>query len=182
VMFSNKSVSILVATDVAARGLDIDNLDAVINYQISRDPEVHVHRIGRTGRAGSQGVALSLIAENEVHRIIRLEDYIKQSIRLEPLPEQTIHNQKMAKPKKATLQIDGGRKQKLRPGDILGALTAKSKDDGSSHISGSQIGKIQIFDIKAYVAVDRKIADAALRKIVDGKLKGRSFKARYVRG
>ena len=182
VMFANKSVSVLVATDVAARGLDIDNLDAVFNYQISRDPEVHVHRIGRTGRAGSKGIACSLIAENEIHRIIKLEDYIKQSIKMEDLPDRSFLEKKMAKPKMATIQIDGGRKQKVRPGDILGALTAKSKQTGKSDISGDQIGKIQIFDLKAYVAVKRNIADAALKKIVNGKLKGRTFKARYIRG
>jgi len=180
VMFANKSVSVLVATDVAARGLDIDNLDAVINYQISRDPEIHVHRIGRTGRAGSKGVALTLIAENEIHRMIKLEDYLKQSIKMEKLPGNEFLNKAMAKPSMATLQIDGGRKQKVRPGDILGALTAKSNKTGKSEISGDQIGKIQIFDLKAYVAVNRKIADAALKKIVNGKLKGRSFKARYI--
>lgn len=181
VMFANKSVSVLVATDVAARGLDIDNLDAVINYQISRDPEIHVHRIGRTGRAGSKGVALTLIAENEIHRMIKLEDYLKQSIKMEELPGNEVLDKAMAKPSMATLQIDGGRKQKVRPGDILGALTAKSNKTGKSEISGDQIGKIQIFDLKAYVAVNRKIADAALKKIVNGKLKGRSFKARYIR-
>lgn len=180
VMFANKSVSILVATDVAARGLDIEQLDAVINYQLSRDPEVHVHRIGRTGRAGSHGIALSLVAQNEIHRIIKLEDYLKESIKFEELPSSNVLSRKMAKPMMATLQIDGGKKQKLRPGDILGALTAKSKQTGKSEISGNQIGKIQIFDIKAYVAVDRKIADAALKKIINERLKGRSFKARYI--
>ncbi|WP_438876057.1 helicase-related protein, partial [Bacillus cereus group sp. Bce009] len=68
VQFANKSISILVATDVAARGLDVDNLDAVFNFELSRDPEVHVHRIGRTGRAGSQGLAISFFSDNEMHR------------------------------------------------------------------------------------------------------------------
>ncbi len=181
VMFSNKSVSILVATDVAARGLDIDQLDAVINYQISRDPEVHVHRIGRTGRAGSKGIACTIIAENEVHRIIKLEDYLKTSISYEKLPDDSYLNKKLSKPKMVTLQIDGGKKQKIRPGDILGSLTAKSKRTGEFEIQGSQIGKIQLFDIKAYVAVESNIADAALKKITNGKLKGRSFKARYLK-
>ena len=181
VMFANKSISILVATDVAARGLDIDNLDAVINYQISRDPEVHVHRIGRTGRAGSKGIACSIIAENEIHRIIKLEDFLKQPIKMEELPDQSYLQKKMKKAPMATIQIDGGRKQKVRPGDILGALTAKNKQTGQSEMNGDQIGKIQIFDLKAYVAVKSNIADAALKKIVNGKLKGRSFKARYIR-
>ena len=99
---------------------------------------------------------------------------------MEELPAIECLDKKMPKPTMATLQIDGGRKQKVRPGDILGALTAKSKSTGKSDVEGNQIGKIQIFDLKAYVAVDRKIADAALKKIVNGKLKGRSFKARYI--
>ena len=181
VMFANKSISILVATDVAARGLDIDQLDAVINYQVSRDPEIHLHRIGRTGRAGSKGVALTLIAENEIHRVIKLEDYLKQSIKIQELPSNSYLDKKMKKPSMVTLQIDGGKKQKLRPGDILGALTAKNKNSNKSDISGDQIGKIQIFDLKAYVAVSRKIADAALKKLVNGRLKGKTFKARYIR-
>ena len=73
VRFSNKSISVLVATDVAARGLDIDELDAVINYHIARDPEMHVHRIGRTGRAGSKGTAYSLISEKESYKVALLQ-------------------------------------------------------------------------------------------------------------
>jgi ATP-independent RNA helicase DbpA len=179
VRFSNKSVSILVATDVAARGLDIDKLDAVINYQISRDPEVHVHRIGRTGRAGSKGTAYSIIIEKEVHRIIKLEDMMKQSIKMEELPNRNILEKKPNKPDMTTLQIDGGKKQKLRAGDILGALTAKK---GTDNIQGNQIGKIQIFDNRAFVAIHRSIANDALNKIQNGKLKGRSFKARCLWG
>jgi ATP-independent RNA helicase DbpA len=180
-MFANKSISILVATDVAARGLDIENLDAVINYELSRDPEVHVHRIGRTGRAGSEGIACSLVAQNEIHRVIKLEDYLKTSISYEELPGDEYLDKTLPKPSMSTLQIDGGRKHKLRPGDILGALTAKSKNTGKSEINGDQIGKIHITDLKAYVAVSRKIADLALKKLTNGKLKGKSFKARYMR-
>lgn len=180
IMFSNKSVSILVATDVAARGLDIEKLDLVINYQISRDPEIHVHRIGRTGRAGGSGIACTIIAENEVHRLIKLENYLGGSIQLQPLPDEAVLNKKLAKPLMATLQIDGGKKQKVRPGDILGALTAQSNNNAEGDIRGGQIGKIQIFDLKSYVAVERGVANAALKKITLGKLKGRSFKARYI--
>ena len=179
VMFSNKSISILVATDVAARGLDIEKLDAVFNYQLSKEPEVHLHRIGRTGRAGSSGIAASIILGNEIHRIIKLEDFLKQSINIEALPDYAEFNQTFAKAPMATLQIDAGKKQKIRAGDILGALT--SKESGAS-IKGSQIGKINLFDLKAFVAVERKIADAALKKLTHGKLKGRSVKARYISG
>ncbi len=100
---------------------------------------------------------------------------------MEELPDQSYLQKKMKKAPMATIQIDGGRKQKVRPGDILGALTAKNKQTGQSEINGDQIGKIQIFDLKAYVAVKSNIADAALKKIVNGKLKGRSFKATYIR-
>ncbi|MDQ7049521.1 MAG: ATP-dependent RNA helicase DbpA [Enterobacterales bacterium] len=177
VMFSNKSISILVATDVAARGLDIEKLDMVFNYQLSKEPEVHLHRIGRTGRAGSSGLAASILVENEIHRIIKLEDYLKQSIKIEALPDPTDLNKAFAKAPMATLQIDAGKKQKIRAGDILGALT--SKDYGVT-IKGTQIGKINLFDLKSFVAVERKIADAALKKLTHGKLKGRSIKARYI--
>ena len=73
VRFANKSTSVLVATDVAARGLDIKELSAVINYELSRDPEIHIHRIGRTGRAGEQGLALSLVTAQESRRVQAIE-------------------------------------------------------------------------------------------------------------
>lgn len=172
VRFANKSAAILVATDVAARGLDIDSLDAVINYHIAHDPEIHVHRIGRTGRAGATGVALSLISHKEAHKVIRLEEYLEQSIDVEDLPDVIVLNHDIVKPKMVTLQIDGGKKQKLRPGDILGALT------GGKNISADQVGKIQMFPIRAYVAVHQTVANIALKKISEGKMKGRNFRVR----
>ncbi len=170
VRFANKSCPVLIATDVAARGIDIKGLDAVINVDLARDSEVHVHRIGRTGRAGASGLALNLVVQKEVHKINRLEDYMGQSINLEALP----HSDKKSLPSPAmvTLNIDGGKKDKLRPGDIIGALT---KDAG---LPFEKIGKIDIFDFAAYVAVDKSIARAALQQLSDGKLKGRKFRAR----
>ncbi len=176
VRFDNKSASILVATDVAARGLDIDALDAVINYQLSRELDVHTHRIGRTGRAGSQGCAFTLVSEKENYKLQALEEHLNQTLVTTPLPDHNLLNEPTYKPPMATLQIDGGKKQKVRPGDILGALTGK---DG---IEGKQVGKIHIFDNCAYVAVSRKVAMDALKKIEHGKLKGRSFRVRQVRG
>lgn len=170
VRFSNKSCSVLIATDVAARGIDIKGLDAVINVDLARDSEVHVHRIGRTGRAGESGLALNLVVQKEVHKINRLEDYMGQTINLEALP----HSDKksLPSPNMVTLNIDGGKKDKLRPGDIIGALT---KDAG---LPFEKIGKIDMFDFAAYVAVDSSIARAALKQLSDGKLKGRKFRAR----
>jgi ATP-independent RNA helicase DbpA len=174
VRFANKSVSILVATDVAARGLDIDALDAVINYQLARDVEVHIHRIGRTGRAGSKGIACTLYSAKEQYKVERLEEYLEKKIEPESLPPYSLLEKPGFKAPMATLQIDGGRKQKVRPGDLLGALTGK---DG---IAGKQVGKIHIFDNFAYVAVIRDAARPALRKLMDGKIKGRTFRVRRI--
>ena len=175
VRFANKSVSILVATDVAARGLDIDAMDAVINYQIARESEVHVHRIGRTGRAGKKGIARTLFTEKESFKIDRLGKYLNQVIDTEELPNTKLLETPTYKPPMVTLQIDGGKKQKVRPGDILGALT------GESAVAADQVGKINIFANCAYVAVKRAIARTALSKLEHGELKGRSFRVRLLR-
>jgi len=172
VRFANKSASVLVATDVAARGLDIDALDAVINYHLAQDPELHLHRIGRTGRAGSKGVAYTLFSEKERYRIALLEERFEISIKGEALPPDYLLAKPAYKPAMATLLISGGKKQKVRPGDILGALT------GEHGIAGTEVGKIDIFDNHAYVAVRRDVAKAALKKLTEGKLKGRSFRVR----
>ena len=176
VRFANKSASVLVATDVAARGLDIDTLDAVINYHIARDLEVHIHRIGRTGRAGSKGLALTLFSDKETYKVERLEEYLEQTIEPEQLPPFSLLEKPGYKAPMSTLQIDGGKKQKVRPGDILGALT------GKNGIAGKQVGKIHTFDNCSYVAVSCDAARPALRKLSEGKLKGRSFRVRRITG
>jgi len=174
VRFTNKSISILVATDVAARGLDIDGLDVIINYELAHDPEIHVHRIGRTGRAGKQGVACTLFSLRDDYKMTVLGDYLERDIQSEPLPSSSLLKEPAFKAVMTTLQIGGGKKQKLRPGDILGALTA-GKD-----IKGAQVGKIHVMDQWAYVAVSRDISKLAMKKIGDGKLKGRSFRVRAI--
>ncbi len=175
VCFANKSVSVLVATDVAARGLDIDDLDAVINYRIAGDLQVHTHRIGRTGRAGRTGIACTLYGEKEKYKIDLLEDYLERRIENTSLPAADLLTQSVYQAPMTTLQIDGGKKRKLRPGDILGALT------GKNGLDGRQVGKIHIFDRCAYVAVERDAAPTALKQLHEGKLKGRSFRVRRVR-
>jgi ATP-independent RNA helicase DbpA len=174
VLFANKSASILVATDVAARGLDIDAVDLVINYQIARETEVHVHRIGRTGRAGSLGEAFTLVSEKERFKLERLGELLNQNLNLENLPSAAQLNQPGFKPPMATLQIDAGKKQKLRPGDIVGALT------GEGGLAADDIGKITVGEHTAYVAVKRNIASDALSRITNGKLKGKNFRARLL--
>ena len=171
VRFANGSATILVATDVAARGLDIKELGAVINYELTYDPEVHVHRIGRTGRAGQQGLALSLYQPNEAQRVNFIEEYQQA-----PIPQGDLagigRDIKPIAPQMVTLSIDAGRKSKVRAGDILGALT------GEGGIAGADVGKIQISEQYSYVAVKRQVASAALKRLQEGKIKGRSYRAR----
>ncbi len=170
IRFSNKSTTVLVATDVAARGLDIDDLDMVINYHIASDTEVHLHRIGRTGRAGKQGTSHSFFAEKEHYKMQRLADFLGAKIIKSQLPKRSSLMKSPYNPPMMTLRISGGKKQKLRAGDILGALT------GANGISGQQVGKITLFDHCAYVAVARDVATVALNKLRNDKLKGKSFK------
>ncbi|WP_250452765.1 ATP-dependent RNA helicase DbpA [Caballeronia sp. ATUFL_M2_KS44] len=172
VQFANRSCSVLVATDVAARGLDIAQLEAVINVDVTPDPEVHVHRIGRTGRAGEEGWALSLASMDEMGRVGAIEEAQRAEVEWHPLSELTSAEPGHLKPPMATLQILGGRKDKIRPGDVLGALT------GEAGFKGEQIGKINVMDMVTYVAVERGVADDAVRKLSVGKLKGRKVKVR----
>jgi ATP-independent RNA helicase DbpA len=171
VRFSNKSSSILVATDVAARGLDIKDLQAVINFELPWDPEIYVHRIGRTGRAGSKGLALSLSIETELPRVKAVEDYLGFAAKWDEAATFKMNREQRFQPPMACLWIDGGRKNKMRPADILGALTAESG------IAGADVGKIDIFDNHAYVAVKRNSAEKALACLRKGKIKGRNFAA-----
>lgn len=175
VRFANRSTSILVATDVAARGLDIDAVDMVVNLHIPRELDVHTHRIGRTGRAGSKGMACTLFSEKERFKLAKLESYLGYDIVATPLPSRSLLEQPTYKPPMVTVQIDGGKKQKVRPGDILGALTA-----GEDGLAGSDVGKIQIFDNWSFVAIRRSEAKPALRILGQGKIKGRSFRVRQL--
>ncbi|MFV2061788.1 MAG: helicase-related protein, partial [Gammaproteobacteria bacterium] len=175
VQFSNKSSSILIATDVASRGLDIKDLQAVINFELSPDPEIYIHRIGRTGRAGNDGLALSLFMASEAKKITLIEEYQSNPVRIDSLNTLKARENFRLSPPMVTLCINGGRKDKVRAGDILGALTA------NTDLPGKQIGKIDIFDRLAFVAIERQIAKQALKILNEGKIKGRKFKVRKLR-
>jgi ATP-independent RNA helicase DbpA len=177
VCFANRSASVLVATDVAARGLDIDQLDAVVNFHIAIDPEVHTHRIGRTGRAGAKGQAFSFFSNKEGNKILRMDLDSDPIAEPNERPADSFLKETPIEAPMATLQIDGGKKQKVRPGDILGALTG-----GDRAIDGKDVGKINVFDQNAYIAVKRSVASQALKIIERGKLKGRNFRVRLIRG
>lgn len=172
IQFANRSCSVLVATDVAARGLDIAQLEAVINVDVTPDPEIHVHRIGRTGRADEDGWALSLCGPADRHRIIsiaKMMGMVPEWHELDALQNETTAP---LSPPMVTLQILGGRKEKIRPGDVLGALT------GDAGYSREQVGKITVTDFSTYVAVVHDIAANAVRKLSTGKVKGKTVKVR----
>ncbi|MBS0453020.1 MAG: ATP-dependent RNA helicase DbpA [Proteobacteria bacterium] len=174
VQFANRSCSVLVATDVAARGLDIAQLAAVINVDVSPDPEVHIHRIGRTGRGDAQGLALSLAAMDEMGSVGKIEQLQGRESDWHPLAELVPASKEPLRPPMVTLQIAGGRKEKIRAGDVLGALT------GEAGFAKEQVGKININDFSTYVAVDRAIAQEALRRLSNGRVKGKSVKVRLL--
>ncbi len=172
--FANRSISVLVATDVAARGLDIKELPAVIIYELSRNPEVHIHRIGRTGRAGGQGVAISLATARESRLVSAIEAELGSALIRGDLDDLAAVPAKPAPPPMVTLCIDGGRRNKLRPGDILGALT------GEGGGAGSEVGKITVFDGYTYVAIMRASVAQALACLGKNRIKGRFFKVRII--
>lgn len=175
VRFANNSCPVLVATDVAARGLDIKSLQYVINFELPRDPEVYVHRIGRTGRAGEQGHALSIFTAAEQICVNAIADYQKQPAISDVPASLDFDSAYSLQANMVTIQIDVGRKNKIRPGDILGALT------GDAGLAGSQIGKIDIFDLSSYVAVEREALRQAMNYLSQGKIKGRTIRARKIR-
>jgi ATP-independent RNA helicase DbpA len=182
VLFANRSCSVLVATDVAARGLDIANLEAVINVDVSKDTEVHIHRIGRTGRGGETGVALSLAAPNEKKWVRLIEEYQGAPVEWHKLDELDDSGEEAAPAPMVTLCVSGGKKDKLRPGDLLGALT------GDAGLSKEQVGKINVTEFQSYVALDRQVAMQAFKRLAAGSklgpdfgaIKGRNFKMRFI--
>jgi len=174
VQFANRSCSVLVATDVAARGLDIAQLEAVINVDVTPDPEVHVHRIGRTGRAGEAGWAFSLVSLDEMGRVGNIEQHQAITFEWHPLAELKPSGKEHLLPPMVTLQMLGGRKEKIRAGDILGALT------GDAGFTKEQIGKINVMEMSTYIAVDRAIGREAVRRLNEGKVKGRKVKVRML--
>lgn len=174
--FANQSVSVLVATDVAARGLDIQTLDLVINVDVARSAEVHVHRIGRTGRGEDRGLALTLCGPQDQRRLKEIENDTGTPIAWRDTAELAPTGKGMLVPPMRTLCIAAGRKDKLRPGDILGALT------GDGGLDGKVIGKIQITEFASYVALPRELAGRAFDRLSRCRIKGRNCKMRLING
>jgi len=183
IQFSNRSASVLVATDIAARGLDIAQLEAVINVDVTPDPATHTHRIGRTGRMTLDGAAddtagwaFTLASLDEMGAVGRIEHAQGQPSVWQPVSSLTPTGKGPLRPPMATLQILGGRKEKIRAGDVLGALT---KDLG---FGAAQVGKINVNDFSTYVAVATDIAQQAERQLNAGRVKGKSVKVRLLQG
>ena len=170
VRFANRSCNVLVASDVAARGLDIDDIGAVVNYELPTDADTYLHRIGRTGRAGRNGLALSLVAPSERGRANLIEERQGKQLRFERILPLEGKPTNAPQAKMTTLRIDAGRTDKLRPGDIVGALT------GDAGLSKDTIGKIDVYATRSYVAIARSHAKNALERLRAGKIKGRKFR------
>ena len=166
VQFANKSCPILVATDVAARGIDIKELGMVVNYDLPHGSETYTHRIGRTGRAGADGIALTFY---ETYELEKVEEYKNASREFKSAETLKVKAGFEMKPQYVTLVVEGGKKDKLRAGDLLGALT------GDAGLSGSDIGKIDIYDRQAYVAISRPLIKEAHAQLQKGKIKGKNF-------
>ncbi len=170
IKFDNKSCRVLVATDLASRGLDVKDVGAVINYDLPSDHELYIHRIGRTGRAGQQGLALSLYVHKEKHILKTISDYLKTESPTMALDDLPRSKALVLRPSMTTLYISGGRKDNIRPGDILGALT---KEAG---LKGEEVGKIHILDVNSYVAITHDKVTRAIECLNAAKIKGKKFK------
>jgi ATP-independent RNA helicase DbpA len=172
VRFANRSCTVLAASDVAARGLDVEDLGIVVNYDVPNDADTYVHRIGRTGRAGKQGVALTLCTPREQPRLRVVEEALGLRADLRKPPLAALRANVGVRAPMVTLRIDGGRTDKLRPGDIVGALT------GDAGLKADAIGKIDVFATRSYVAIARAQADRALARLQEGRIKAKKFRVR----
>jgi ATP-dependent RNA helicase DbpA len=178
--FRNGSTRVLIATDVAARGIDLEKLDLVVNFELPKQPEIYVHRIGRTGRAGNVGLAVSLCSRAEQPCLEAIELFTGSPLtvlaREKTAPDKPAPRAPARDAKMETLRLSGGRKDKLRPGDILGALTGEA-----GGLAGDDVGKIEIHERFTYVAVAKKVSQRALDSLNQGRIKGSRFKAELVK-
>ncbi len=170
IKFDNKTCRILVATDLASRGLDVKNVGAVINYDLSSDHELYIHRIGRTGRAGQKGLALSLYTHQERVILRNIGMYLKTDCLTHELNELKKFEPMALRSLMSTIYISGGRKDNIRPGDILGALT---KDAG---LKTEEVGKIHILEVNSYAAIVHGKIEQAIERLNAGKIKGKKFR------
>ncbi|HET9988660.1 MAG TPA: ATP-dependent RNA helicase DbpA, partial [Kofleriaceae bacterium] len=172
-LLRNGSLRVVVATDVAARGLDIDDLGAIVNFDLPREPEVFVHRIGRTARAGRSGLAISLADASDARTLDELRQGPLAGVAISSVP--SAEAQLPPPPAMMTIAIQGGRQDRLRPGDIVGALTT------GVGISGTDIGQIAVNERISFVAVVASMAKRALDGLSAGRIKNKRFRAYLVK-
>lgn len=185
--FKRGEFQFLVATDVVARGIHIDDISLVINYDMPLDNESYVHRIGRTGRAGNGGAAITLVMPGEGRTLHEIEEYIQYRIPQAqfPTPEEVAVGRKIFKEASAKqrilkedksetlnqeitrIRINTGKKGKMRPGDILGAI---SSIDG---VNGQDIGIIDVQDTCSYVEILGDKGDLVMEALQHTKIKGK---------
>jgi len=175
IRLANRSISILVATDVAARGLDIKDLEAVFNFDMPFESEVYIHRSGRTARAGKTGTVYSFMTPGEEFRLAGINTLMKQHFSTESIKIIDDNNLKPLSAPMVTLSINGGRKSKISPGHILGALTV----DGG--LTADEVGKIDCLDLYSYIAVKSQSADRAATILRNNRIKGMKFTVRIHR-
>ncbi|TPV54510.1 ATP-dependent RNA helicase DbpA [Aestuariibacter sp. GS-14] len=169
--FASDCLNILVATDVAARGLDIPAVDCVVNYEVSENPDAHIHRIGRTGRAEQPGMAYTLMSENEGALLAAIEIHTGEDLKRKGAQGLRFHANRIIEPEFKCLRIGAGKKAKLRPGDILGALTQEGD------VPADDIGKIKVQANESFVAVKTRSVKRALALFREGKIKGKRVRA-----
>lgn len=168
VLFSNKSYPILIATDVASRGLHIDDVELVINYDLAKDEKVHTHRIGRTARAGKGGVAISLFTSNDEDKLEDIKS-LEDEIIFDDVKTLQDDLSFEIDSDFRTIYIDAGKKQKVRAGDIIGAFTA------AIGLNKEDIGKIDILNFCSYVAVKKEVLQKTLEGLKTNKIKGKFY-------
>lgn len=175
IQFSNRSSSVLIATDVAARGLDIKDLELVVNFELPRDPEVYVHRAGRTGRAGKQGLAISFFDRNESRRGAAIEELTNIPVVAADPSSLRNFSKAIIQPSMVSFLIQGGRKDKLRAGDLLGVLVKQF------NVPADSIGKIDVLDRVSYIAInaDHDFSLLGVQSFVI--IKGKKFRFRKLR-
>lgn len=173
--FAIKSCNLLVATDVAARGLDLDQVDLVINAQIADSAETHTHRVGRTGRAEQTGTAITLVFENQIKALEKIADDTNSHIPIKHIQALRFHANRIVLPDHDCIMVDGGKKQKISKGDLLGALIKQAE------IAKEDIGKMQITHDKAYIAVKQRSVKHALTFFREKRVKGKNLRARKLR-
>ena len=169
--FQRKQVEFLVATDLAARGLDVENLPAVINYAFPHDVEVYQHRAGRTGRAGKKGACYNLITSEE--ESIYMDSFHREwgvaytSILIEPTEKATRKLEKLVK-----VHFNRGKKDKIRAGDVVGFIL------NHTALSADEIGTIAVYDDHLIVDLPASILEGLEDPHTKYKIKGKTVKIR----